>query len=207
MGTRKITNEAFALFDNRLKYEYAQQCIAGGKARLLFVEAVKSMIGVHETAEDTGPEVDLFLATLGLHKDHWCMAFQQTCVAYVERKLQVTSPIYPSGRVLSVWDNTPSAYRVQSLPLVGAIACFEHMKSKDRKGHTGMVLDCDGKVMHTVEGNQSEQRHSTLGGASLLGNLEGVHLVTRSYDFEKIQIGSGDLQLRGCIKPFEFSPS
>jgi hypothetical protein len=205
MGSRNITPDAIALIDARLQYPYAQECIASGNARLLFIEAVKSLIGVSETSEDTGPEVDLFLATFGLRKNHWCMAFQQTCIAYVEHTLDVESPIYASAGVLRVWNQTPPEHRVKTLPLAGAIACFEHIDG-DGTGHTGMVLHCDGEVLHTVEGNQSERRDANLGGVGVLGGLDGVRLVTRSYDFDNIQEGTDDLQLRGCIKPFAFPP-
>ena len=198
---RKIKPEAVALIDHKLAGDsLAQACLAAGNARQLYVETVKALVGTKEVQKNKGPEVELFLATVGLSPGNsWCMAFQQTCLAYVELKLGVVSPIHAGGLVTGVWAKTNPQQRVKHIPLAGAIAIMQHAKDKVH-GHTGMVLDCDGEVFHAIEGNTPEGEDNLAGGISHVG--EGVRFVARELEFNKIQIHSKDLMLLGFLKPF-----
>ena len=153
---RKIHADTIKLFDKLLENNaLAQDSIVKNRARQLFVETAKSALGIKEVSKNKGVEVELFQKTVGLSPgDSWCMAFMQSCIAYVEHKTAIVSPIYASGTCMEVWDNSPVEQRVKVLPLAGAIAIWQHLTNPIH-GHTGMVLDCDGVSFHAIEGNTS----------------------------------------------------
>ena len=60
--TRKITTEAIAIIDKRLKgNELAKEAYSNGRPRQLFIEAVKACVGIKEVASNKGKEVEQFL--------------------------------------------------------------------------------------------------------------------------------------------------
>ena len=204
MGSRNIKPAAIALIDEKLKYDQMARLAIANQSdqRQLYIRAVSSFLGTLEVGNNGGYEVELFLATVGLHAgDAWCMSFQQTCLAYVETKLSIASPIYASGSVINVWKNS-QAQRVVNIPKPGAIAIFQHVDDPVH-GHTGMVVDYDAdkRIFHTIEGNQAEGLRTETGGLRYLGQ-QGVRFVERVVDFDGKQQGTSDLVLRGFLKPF-----
>lgn len=161
--------------------------------RLLFTEVAKSLYGIREkTNNNDGPIVELIQETIGdAENESWCMSFVQTCLAYVESVMGVTSPLFASEHCLTVWQNTPPEQRVKIKPLGGAIVIWQHGKTSD--GHTGVVLDCDDKIFHTIEGN-------TTGGTDPNGAVVrdggGTYFNARSLS------GNGDMTVVGFLKPF-----
>jgi len=163
----------------------------------LFVQAAAACLGIKETQKNKGPEVELFLKTVGLSAgDAWCMSFIQTCIAYAELKTGLTSP-HPSGACMKVWDKSPVIQRVQNIPLAGAVAVWQHL-SDPIHGHTGMVLDCDGVSFHAIEGNTSDGYEDINSEVGQTG--DGVGFTHRRVDLFNPQ--KGDMQLRGFLKPF-----
>jgi hypothetical protein len=196
---RKINPFAIAMLDERIASNtLAQDCLKNQQARQLFVEVVKSCIGIQEVGKNKGKEVEAFLSTLKVPAgEPWCMAFMQTCLAYVETKLKVVSPIHASAACVQTWEKTDPAQRVKLLPLAGAIAIWKHTENP-ATGHTGMVLDCDSVSFHAIEGNTSEGRASLNNAVTWHG--DGVRWTHRRYDLFNAQ--SGDMLLMGCLKPF-----
>jgi hypothetical protein len=196
---RKIHPDAIKLFDDLLKNNaLAQDCIVKKRSRQLFVEAAKACVGIKEVSKNKGPEVELFQKTVGLSAgDAWCMAFTQTCLAYVEKKTNIKSPLYSSGVCIDVWQKSPIEQRVKVAPLAGAVAIWQHLNDPAH-GHTGMVLDCDGVSFHAIEGNTSDGSEDINGEVGQTG--DGVGFTHRRYDL--FNPHKGDMQLRGCLKPF-----
>jgi hypothetical protein len=196
---RKIGLEMIQLFDKLLKDNaLAQDSITKNRPRQLFVEAAKSSLGIKEMSQNRGVQVDLFQKTVGNSKgDLWCMAFIQSCIAYVEKKTGAVSPLYADGTCMTVWDNSPVAQRVKVYPLGGAVAIWQHLKNPAH-GHTGMVLDCDGVSFHAIEGNTSAGFEDINGTVGQTG--DGVGFTHRRFDL--FNPHGGDMQLRGFMKPF-----
>lgn len=197
--SRVISAPTFKLVEERLKNnELAQTFIEQKQARQLFVEVIKSFVGVKELQPNRGKEVQMFQSTLGLATgEPWCMAFQQTGIAYVEKKLKIKSPVLASGLCTKVWAETPTGQRVQVLPLAGAIAIWKHVSSKTA-GHTGMVLDCDGLSFHAIEGNIAVGSISI--NEQVAEDGQGVRFTHRRYDLYNTNYG--DMLLLGSLKPF-----
>jgi hypothetical protein len=201
---RKIHARTIGLLDGLIGGNVlARECIERSQekpifySRQIFIEVVKACVGIHEISPNKGVEVELFQKTVSIPPgSSWCMAFLQTCLAYTEKKTGIVSPIVASGLCTSVWSDTPQEQRVQFIPLAGAIAIWKH-ENEPTKGHTGMILDCDGLTFHAIEGNTSK------GAVDLNGTVsggEGVRFTHRYYD--KFNLYSGDLRLLGCLKPF-----
>ena len=192
---RKITDQMFALVEARLaKNGLAQTLITKKDARGLFVEAAKCCVGIEEaTGDNDGFEVELIQKTVDgkAEGEPWCMAFMQTMLAYVERKLNVMSPLLATEHCLTLWMNTPASQKVKYNPLAGAIIIWNHAGTSN--GHTGVVLDCDEKVFHAVEGNAAGSVTPN-GAIKRDGNSVAYTLRSRN--------GTGNMKLLGFIKPF-----
>lgn len=181
------------LNDKLMNNAIAKMAIETKNPRLLFIEAVKACYGIREKSNrNDGPMVELIQETIGSHNNEaWCMAFMQTCLAYCEEVTGIISPLAASEHCLTTWAKSPIEQRVKYRPLAGAIVIWQHGKSSN--GHTGMVLDCDGKIFHSIEGN-------TTGGNSPEGEVVrdggGVYYNTRSMK------GNGAMRVKGYLKPF-----
>ncbi len=197
--SRNIRKDAIKLLDARIKtHTLAQACIENKNGRQLFVEVVKACVGIKEIPPNEGVEVELFQKTVSLSPgDAWCMAFLQTCLAYVEKTIGVVSPVHASGGCVDVWNNTPTSQRVKIQPLAGAIAIWQHTRDPVH-GHTGMVLDCDGVTFHAIEGNTADGEDNLNGIVGQTG--QGVRLTHRRYD--TFNPHNGDMLLLGSLKPF-----
>ena len=121
------------------------------------------------------------------------MSFVQTGLAYVEKKLNVKSPIAVSEHVLTVWLTTPPKQRVTKVPARGAIVIWQH--GNGPSGHTGVVLEYEtrpGKML-CVEGN-------TESGINKNGDIErdggGI------YHTERSTKANGSMKVVGFLKPF-----
>jgi hypothetical protein len=191
---RQIEQKMIDYLDGKLATNgLAQDAIAKKLPRALLVEAAKMCVGITEkTGRNDGPMVELIQETIGGHGgEAWCMAFMQTCIAYVEQKLGVVSLLAASEHCMTVWNDSPRLQRVQYNPLPGAIVIWRHGSSTN--GHTGVVLACDENEFHAVEGN-------TTGGENAKGEVVrdggGVHFTVRN------RKGNGDMKVMGFLKPF-----
>ena len=194
MVSRQLDFKMAVFIDDRLKdVGLAQRAILQKDARALFIEAARCCYGIREQGgNNSGPTVELIQETVGGHsREAWCMSFVQTCLAYVEEKLKVKSPILVSEHCLTVWSSTPKEQRVKFFPLPGAIAIWRHGSSSN--GHTGIVLGADDKTFHSIEGNTE---HGEDPNGKVVRDGGGVYFLERSMH------PTGDMKLVGFLKPF-----
>lgn len=191
---REIESKMVNWIDKKLSGNgAAQNAIAIDDARSLFIYAIEACVGIREEGgNNKGPLVKLLQETIGeAEGEAWCMSFVQTCLAYVEEKLSMESPVEASEHCLTVWNNTPKSMRVKSIPAPGAIAIWRHGNSTS--GHTGVVTEWNKSWFEAVEGN-------TEGGTAPTGDViregGGVYVTKRGAK------GNGSMKIIGFLKPF-----
>lgn len=191
---RHIEPKLVEFLDEKLAQNgLAQQALANKDARTLFRLAAEACVGIREQGgNNKGPLVELMQKTVDgkAQAEAWCMAFVQSMLAYAELKTGVKSPIPASEHCQTVFLRSEVASRVKISPLPGAIVVWQHGASSN--GHTGIVLGCDDKVFHAVEGNTE--------AGMLNGHVErdggGVYYTVRD------RMRSGDMKVMGFLKPF-----
>lgn len=198
---RRIGDALFYEFDGRLALvAQAQNCIYQKDARGLLVEAARCMIDLVEY-EDVPHQAELIgpmhQVAGSSHGDSWCMGYVQSCIAYVERKLRIASPIHRSAHCMTVWDRTDAAHRVRAIPLGGAIAIWQSLDDP-AQGHAAIVRDCDGAIMNTIEGNTMPQSDAA---GIVEADGGGVFPCVRAWDLTAPN--ASGLILRGALKPFQ----
>lgn len=111
-----------------------------------------------KTGKNDGPEVEMFLASVGLGKGFaWCVAAQYWAEQQAAEQLAIENPMFRTGGVLHLWNNTPKKYR-HSEPKRGRLMIMDYGKGT---GHVARVkrdeLIRSGGIMkvNTVEGNTS----------------------------------------------------
>lgn len=140
----------------------------GMDARTCVVENALAHVGEREaTGRNDGPEVETYLAHVGLSKGYaWCAAFVSYNLSScgVPNPKSAWSPAFalPAHRV---W--TPR--KASRSPLPGDVFSV-YYASLGRVGHVGIITGMDGKYITTVEGNTS-------GGSSREG--DGVYALRR----------------------------
>ncbi len=163
----------------------AQHAIDIKDARLVYGLAMESCVGIHEVGgNNSGPMVELIQKTIGgAVQEPWCMALNQTCLAYAELKTGIKSPVFASEHCQTVWEMTDREQRVKSSPLKYALVIWGLDGSSS--GHTGVVIESHhGQWFKSVEGN-------TTGDGP-----DGVYYKKRDW------IRSGSLRVLGFLKPF-----
>lgn len=155
-AVRKIEPKMVAYLDEKLAgNELAQQAIQSKNARLLFWLSAVACVGIKErTGNNDGMMVELLQETVGGH-DHepWCVALPQTCLAYVELKTGVKSPLPATESSRELWNDSPHELRVKNIPAAGAIEVWADVGKYT--GHVEVVLSCDGETNHNIGGNTS----------------------------------------------------
>lgn len=191
---RKITDKAFQYIDEKLKHNgAAQDAILRKDARSLLIYASEACVGIREQGgNNRGPLVQEIQKTADgkAQGEAWCMAFVQTMLAYVERKLGVKSPIANGEHCMTVWNQTPKAQRVKMIPLPGAIIIWK--KGTTQNGHTGLVMEFAGKTFEAVEGNTEQG----IVGGTVERDGGGVYRTQRN------ATGTGTMKVVGYLKPF-----
>lgn len=187
---RKIQPELFKLIDEKLKNNGAAQvAISSKNARSLLVFAAEACVGQKESGgNNNGAFVELCQKTVDgfAGSEAWCMAFVQSMIAYVEKKLNVVSPLFSSEHCLTTWTKTDQKQRVINFPAMGAIVIWRH--GDTQSGHTGFFIESENaKDMETVEGNT---------GASSFRDGDGVFVRNRSMK------KNGTMKVVGFLKPF-----
>lgn len=134
------------------------------------VEHAHKYLNVRErTNHNDAPEIDRFLAYLGLPKGlSWCAAYSIYCYKEASDELNVKQPLPKYGRVAMLWEacqRNPLRYkaftadqvRMGSVALkAGDLPIFANgtIRNGDFNGHTGLVESQLSNVkMHTIEGN------------------------------------------------------
>lgn len=191
---RQIEDRIFNLFTERLKNNVlAELAIKNRNPRDLLVQVAPCGYGIREKSNrNDGPDVEAIQETVGGHSNEaWCMAYVQTCIAYVEKVLGVKSPIAVGEHCLTVWGETAKVQRVKHIPLPGAIAIWRHGNTSN--GHTGFVLACDDKVFQSIEGNTTS---GTDPNGEIVREGGGVYFNRRALK------PTGSMKLVGFLKPF-----
>ena len=189
---RKLEPEMFEFFEAKLKNHGAAQ--ETQDPRKLLVYAAETCVGIREVGgNNQGRMVRLIQETVGRAEgEAWCMSFVQTCIAYVETKLKITSPIPASEHCMTVWNSTPKYLRVKSVPLPGAIIIWR--RGAGPAGHTGIMTEWHrtSSSFEAIEGNTE----SGLAGGKVERDGGGVYLTERS------RSGTSSMKIMGFIKPF-----
>lgn len=196
---RNIPDDLFDVFENRLaQSNQAANCIFNKDARGLLVEAARAMIHLQETNGDNrSAEIDLMHRVTGVGMgEPWCMSFVQSCLAYVERRIGIVSPLTLDAACVTVWKSSPAEMRVKSIPLAGAIVIWQNI-DKPSRGHTGFVMDCDGTSLKTIEGNTSPSNDPN---SAVESDGDGVFLCHRRWDL--FNPDSNRKILLGALKPY-----
>lgn len=120
--------------------------------------------GVMEaTGQNDGPEVETFLASVGLGKGFsWCMAFMYWCTNRAAIDLGIKNPLVRTGGVLEQWHRF-TGQKIDAHDGVAKIGDIFIIDHGGGHGHTGMITDVfiGGKV-DTIEGNTNTD-HSANG--------------------------------------------
>lgn len=196
---RSIPDGLFDVFEQRLaQSNQAANCIFNKDARGLVVEAARAMVHLQETKGDNrSAEIDLMHRVTGAGLgEPWCMSFVQSCLAYVERRIGIVSPLALGAACVDVWNSSPKEMRVKSIPLAGAIVIWQNV-AKPSRGHTGFVTDCDGTSLKTIEGNTSPSNDPN---SAVESDGDGVFLCHRRWDLFNPD-GNGKILL-GALKPY-----
>ena len=121
------------------------------------LEIAITQLGIKEQKNNSGPEVEKYLASVGLGKGFpWCMAFCVWCCEQAGVK-----GLIKTGGVLRQWHEVDQLAKKKT-PKVGDIFIMDFGGGK---GHTGFVRTVNeaNKVFTTIEGN-SDSAGSRTGG-------------------------------------------
>ena len=135
---------------------------AAGSLAATVLRVAAGECGVREdpSGSNSGPEVDGYLASLGLPPGKsWCAAFLYWCFDEAARRRHVANPLPRTGCVLELWAAAQSAHAgivgataVKDPRLVtpGMVFCLDCGRGR---GHAGLVAGlADGRLV-TIEGN------------------------------------------------------
>lgn len=142
--------------------------VPGTSVRLEAARIAASQIGVRETARNSGPEVDAYLASVGLGPGYsWCAAFVYWCFVTGAASVRADNPCPRTAGALRMWTLAPSSQT--QLPEPGDVFVIDHGHGL---GHVGFVelVNADGSLT-TVEGNTNAS-----------GGREGDGVYRRSRD-------------------------
>lgn len=134
----------------------------------------QSYVGTRETSHNSGDDVDIFLASVGLAPGNpWCYAFLYHCVAKAAARLGLDNPIPRTGSTQRAW-RTAQPYMRWPNPAPGLIYIIQHSETT---GHAGIVefVDEDGDITE-ISGNSN--RTGSREGDSVvrkIGQPEVVH--------------------------------
>lgn len=130
------------------------------------LRVAESQVGIREVplGSNTGPMVDLFLASVNLPpRNYWCMAFVYWCFSQAAAQLDVLNRVPKTGGVLDAWARSQHLPEIQTITaekaaldpsLVGPGMVF--FLSRRGGGHTGIVVSNVNGELETIEGNSSE---------------------------------------------------
>lgn len=129
-----------------------------------------SQVGVRETGKNSGPEVDAYLASVGLTPGFaWCAAFVHWCFHVSAVDAQERNPCPRTGGALHMRQLAEPGEIVVDQVQPGDVFTIDHGKGL---GHTGFVeLVREDGLLQTIEGN-------TNGGGGRDG--DGVYRRTRT---------------------------
>ncbi|KUF45273.1 CHAP domain-containing protein [Myroides marinus] len=119
------------------------------------IKQARSQLYVQEwpIKNNRGPGVKKYLNSVGLGEGYaWCMAFIYWCVQEVCNDYGVQNPLQKTGGVLAQW-NGSKVLRVDK-PEKGDVFIMDFGKGL---GHAGIIVDVEGDVITTIEGNTNDE--------------------------------------------------
>jgi hypothetical protein len=143
------------------------------KLRLAALAVAVTQLGVHEkTNKNDGPEVEMYLKSVGLGKGNpWCMAFAYWCVSQAATATGERNYLRKTGSVMMQWNSTLCKRSLTPEP--GAIFIMDFGGGT---GHTGFVEKVEGEYVYTVEGNTNDD-----------GSREGYEVCRRKRKISSIK--------------------
>ncbi|MDM1378844.1 CHAP domain-containing protein [Myroides marinus] len=119
------------------------------------IKQARSQLYVQEwpIKNNRGPGVKKYLNSVGLGEGYaWCMAFIYWCVQEVCNDYGVQNLLQKTGGVLAQW-NGSKVLRVDK-PEKGDVFIMDFGKGL---GHAGIIVDVEGDVITTIEGNTNDE--------------------------------------------------
>lgn len=119
------------------------------------IKQARSQLYVQEwpIKKNKGPGVKKYLNSVGLGEGYaWCMAFIYWCVQEVCNDYKLSNPLQKTGGVLAQW-NGSKVLQVEK-PEIGDVFIMDFGKGL---GHAGIIVDLDGDVITTIEGNTNDE--------------------------------------------------
>lgn len=117
--------------------------------------------------------VPKYLKSVGLtFPASWCMAFVYWCFREAAIQLGIPSPLIRTGGVLNAYNQSSKAAK-QSSPQIGDIFI---MDMGHGLGHTGIIENVEGSLIHTIEGNTNDT-----------GSREGFEVCRRTRHISSIK--------------------
>ena len=143
-------------------------------------------------SDPRGPELRAALIETGWQPGWaYCSAFVEVCWRAGYRGKPdlplITRAIEPS--VMSTFENFRRLGRIETTPKPGAI--FLMQSGNTWKGHAGIVVKLENRILHTIEGNTSSNQENREG--------DGVYAKSKRYDLSRKGRG---LWMRGFVNPF-----
>lgn len=120
------------------------------------LEIARQHIGDREYKDraNSGPEVDLFLASVGLLPGFaWCSAFMFWLFKSAAAQTGLVNPYPKTASSLHVWTLAEPICRASN-PSVGAVYVLRHSATT---GHIGIVESIDDGVIKEISGNTNEK--------------------------------------------------
>ncbi len=146
--------------------------------RSLKIALVHEGVSEHPKGSNSGPEVDIYLKSVGLGKGYaWCMAFVYWCVNTACKEMNRPNPLVKTGGVLRQWNETTlRKLTVRDKGIKpGDIFIMEFSKGM---GHTGFVEKVAGGMIYTIEGNTnddgSREGYEVARRVRAVGSLKGI---------------------------------
>jgi hypothetical protein len=154
------------------------------------IQIAQGQVGQQEDPKGTnrGPMIDQYLASVGLVPGYsWCQAFVHWCYEQAAIQHNQTNPVVKTAGVLDCWNRTAVQFKItktEALQHPGLLTpgCQFIISYGGGAGHTGIIVQIEGDVLHTIEGNSNKN-----------GGREGYEVVTHCR-------GIDDRSILGFIK-------
>ena len=134
----------------------------------MLVEFAEKFIGIVETGNNKGEQVELFQKAVDgkAQGEPWCCAFVQYCIKHIDAEFEkiyggvnAPSQVFSSEHVMTVWNKSKPLET--KTPEAGDLIIWQHMLGNKGtgKGHIGIISKIiDHQSIETVEGNTSSSQ-------------------------------------------------
>jgi hypothetical protein len=140
---------------------------SGGTLRDRALKKAISQIGIREkpVGSNRGPEVEDYLRSVNLGGGYfWCMAFVHYCFREAAKEMGIANPFPKTAGCIDAWSKA-SSFRISKqkaaenpgLVVPGSVFILDYGNGH---GHTGIVRNCVGGSLRTVEGNTNSDGSS-----------------------------------------------